>query len=122
MAGEARQVVPLLDMENAINGEFERNTYRLTDAQRIEIIRLYRNGVSQWIISRRLRISSSTVTRWIRRYENEKNLRVKNSTGRPPLSNEQENFQLACSGETKMMLYLCFILLFKVALILYRSN
>ena len=46
--------------------EFHRESYRLTDAIRIEIIRLHKNGIGQRAIARELQINRKSVELWIR--------------------------------------------------------
>lgn len=81
--------------------EFYRNSYRLTPAIRIEIIRLYKNGHTAYAIANQLRISESSAHRWIRRYNEERDLTVHQSTGRPRKTTEEEDFLLACTGKKK---------------------
>lgn len=60
-----------------------RISYRFTPAIRIEIIHLYKNGLTTYAIGNQLRISESSAHRWIRRYNKERDLIVHNSTGQP---------------------------------------
>ncbi len=80
----------------------ERNTYRLTPAQRIEIIRLHQNGGPGGNISaiaRRLGITREAVRRWIVRYYDERALKEHVGNGRPRTTTEEEDFLLACTGK-----------------------
>lgn len=80
--------------------ELHRDSYRLSPAIRIEIIRLYRNNFgSAKRIAKHLNIHKVSVFRWIDRYEERKNLEPKfNVNGQPRHTTENEDFLLACSG------------------------
>ena len=79
--------------------EFHLNTYRLTPAIRIEIIRLHRSEVGKDRIARRLNINPKSVQLWIKRYNEKRHLEPQvNADGRPSLTTEDDNFLLACSG------------------------
>jgi hypothetical protein len=80
--------------------EFHRETYRLSEAIKIEIVRLYRNDFeTPYRIAKHLKISKNSVIRWIDRYEEERNLKAKvNANGRPSITTENEDFLLTCSG------------------------
>ena len=79
--------------------EFHRESYRLTDAIRIEIIRLHKNGIGQRTTARRLKIHRQSVVLWIKRYNEDRNLKLyANDEGAPRLTSENEDFLLACSG------------------------
>jgi hypothetical protein len=77
--------------------EFHRNTYRLTPAIHIEIIRLHRSGDGKDRIARRLNINPKLVQLWIKQYNEKRHLKPQvNEDGRPSLTKEDENFLLAC--------------------------
>ena len=80
--------------------EFHRETYRLSEAIKIEIVRLHRKEFgTPYRISKHLKISKNSVIRWIDWYEEERNLKAKvNANGRPSLTTENEDFLLTCSG------------------------
>ncbi|XP_045035899.1 uncharacterized protein LOC123476948 [Daphnia magna] len=80
--------------------ELHRDSYRLSPAIRIEIIRLYRNNFgSAKRIAKHLNIHKVSVVRWIDRYEERKNLEPKiNVNGQPRHTTENEDFLLACSA------------------------
>ncbi len=80
--------------------EYNPETYRLSEAIKIEIVRLYRNDFgTPYRIAKHLKISKNSVIRWIDRYEEERNLKAKvNANGRPSLPTENEDFLLTCSG------------------------
>jgi len=70
MAEGDRQVdFPLYEFIGPLLPHFKREIYRLTPAQRIEIIALRRTGFSKNAVSKRLGIHHSPVERWIGRYE-----------------------------------------------------
>ena len=99
MAEGDRQVdFPLYEFIGPLLPHFERESYRLTPAQRIEIITLHRTGFSKNAISQRLGIHHSSVNRWIGRYEETGALEVIEVPGRRSLTTEEEDFNLACSG------------------------
>ena len=71
----------------------------MTDAIRIEIIRLHKNGIGQRTIARRLRIHRQSVVLWIKRYNEDRNLKLyANDEGAPRLTSQKEDFLLASSG------------------------
>lgn len=78
--------------------EFHRVSYRLSPALKIEIIHLYRNGLTAYAIANQLRISVSSANRWIARYNEERNLEVHKPSGRPRITDEEEDFLLVCTG------------------------
>jgi hypothetical protein len=80
--------------------EFHRKTYRLSEAIKIEIVRLHRNDFgTPYRIAKHLKISKDSVIRWTDRYEEERNLQAKvNANGRPSLTTENEDFLITCSG------------------------
>jgi hypothetical protein len=88
--------------------EFHRETYRLSEAIKIEIVRLHRNEFgTPYRIAKHLKISKRSVNLWINRYEEERELQCKvNANGRPSLTTENEDFLLTYSG-------FCFILYYK---------
>jgi hypothetical protein len=52
--------------------EFHRETYRLSEAIKIEIVRLHRNEFgTPYRIAKHLKISKRSVNLWINRYEEE---------------------------------------------------
>ena len=88
--GDRRDDFPLYEFIGPFLPHFERDSYRLTPAQCIEIIALHRAGFSENAISQRLGIHHSSVDRWIGRYE---------ETGVPPdLTPEEEDFNIAYCG------------------------
>jgi hypothetical protein len=99
MAEGDRQVdFPLYEFKGPLLPHFERESYRLTAAQRIEIITLRRTGFSKNAISQRLGIHHSSVDRWIGRYEETGGLEVIKLPGPRNLTTEEEDFNLACCG------------------------
>lgn len=99
MAEGDRQVdFPPYEFIGPLLPHFERETYRLTPAQRIEIIALHRTGFSKNAISKRLGIHHSSVERWIRRYEETGALEETILPGQRRLTTEEEDFNLACCG------------------------
>jgi hypothetical protein len=93
-----RLVFSLYEFIGPLLPHFERESYRLTPAQRIEIIALHRTGFSKNAIFQRLDIHHSSVDRWIERYEETGALEVIEVPGWPSLTTEEEDFNLACSG------------------------
>jgi len=73
----------------------------LTPAIRIEIIRLYKNDLTAYAIANQLRIRESSAHRLIRRYNEERDITVHSSTGRPRKTNEEDDVFLACAGKKK---------------------
>jgi len=57
------------------------------------------NGLTAYANAIKLRISESSAHRWIRRYNEEKNLKVHNSTGWPRKTTEEDEIMLVFTGK-----------------------
>ncbi|KAI9560462.1 hypothetical protein GHT06_014482 [Daphnia sinensis] len=80
--------------------EFHREIYRLSEAIKIEIVRLHRNEFgTPYRIAKLLNKSRWSVNHWRNRYEEERELQCKvNANGRLSFTTENEDFLLTCSA------------------------